>query len=651
MISINEVTLRRGVQVVLDQASATVSPGEKVALVGLNGAGKSSLFGLLTGALIEDSGGWTLPESWRIMQVEQRVPDSDLSATEFVVQGDKALQQAKEQLAQAERDDDGEAMAHAHMAMQDAGAYDATARAQQLLMGLGFTVEQVDAAVNTFSGGWKMRLQLARALMAPSDLLLLDEPTNHLDMDALVWLEGWLQHYAGTLVIISHDRDFLDAVVKVTLHLQHGKLQRYTGNYSAFELQYAQQMELQQAAYAKQQDKIAHLQKFIDRFKAKATKAKQAQSRVKALERMEKVAPVLTASSFSFAFAQPVALPNPMLSVDGVAIGYGDAPVLQNVQFSVLPGQRIGILGANGQGKSTLVKAIAGELDIRAGKMTQGKHLRIGYFAQQEMDILHSHDTPLVAMQRLARERGAELGGVDDSEQALRTFLGSFRFVDDAVHQAVDTMSGGERARLVMAMMVWLRPNLLLLDEPTNHLDLVTREALALALNDFDGTVMLVSHDRALLRATCEEYWLVSDGAVKSFEGDLQAYQVYLAQQEKLRQSAAQARVSAQTASQSVGGDVAVSADVAAPAVPKLDRKARAEQRAKLQPLKKEQKRIDTQMEKLRAEQEQLHADLIAQTVPASDMAQVQKRLAQIDSDVEELEMRWLELEEEMEAM
>lgn len=649
MIVIDGLTLRRGVKVVLDEASASIAPGEKAALVGLNGAGKSSLFALLTGDLSEDSGRFSYPPSWRVMQVEQHVPQTDASTTDYVLQGDVALMQAQQALSAAENAADGEGIAHAHMLMQDAGAYDARSRAQQLLMGLGFTIAQLDAGVNTLSGGWRMRLQLARALMAPSDLLLLDEPTNHLDMDALVWLERWLQTYQGTLLVISHDRDFLDAIATTTVHLHRAQLQTYKGNYSAFEKQHAQQIVLQQVAYEKQQEKMAHLQKFIDRFKAKATKAKQAQSRVKALERMEKVAPVLTAASFHFRFETPTTMPNPMLSVQGVHIGYDEQkPILQNVGFSVLPGQRIGVLGANGQGKSTLIKAIAGILPVFSGEVTKGKHLRVGYFAQQEMDILQEDDTPLLAMQRLVRRLESE-GGTErpdamqrnSTEQGLRVFLGGFRFSDDDVHQSVCTMSGGERARLVMATIVWQSPNLLLLDEPTNHLDLVTREALALALNDFDGTVMLVSHDRALLRATCEMYWLVSDGGVAPFDGDLEDYQRYLAQQEKVRQKEA---VGVKTSSASSNGAV-----LQTPADKKLDRKARAEQRERLKPLRNAQKKVDTQLATLAQEQTRLHEDLAMQKVANADMADVQKRLAAISSETEELEMQWLELEEEIE--
>jgi ATP-binding cassette, subfamily F, member 3 len=462
MITLRNLTLRRSAKVLLDNVSVTINPGEKVALVGRNGAGKSSLFGLFNGSLHEDSGDFSVPSQWRLSQVAQNMPESAESATEFVLAGDTRLMEVRAELAAAEASDDGMRLAHAYSDLADAGEHDAVPRAQALILGLGFKVAELDQPVNSFSGGWRMRLQLARALMAPSDLLLLDEPTNHLDLDALVWLEAWLQRYAGTLIVISHDREFLDAVTGVTLHIENQKLTRYGGNYSAFETIRAQQLELQQASFAKQQEKVAHLQKFIDRFKAKASKAKQAQSRVKALERMERIAPVLAEADFNFEFKEPANLPNPMLAISDAVLGYGEKTVLARVNRSVLAGQRIGILGANGQGKSTLVKTIAREIAPLAGTITEGKGLHIGYFAQQELDVLSPDSNPLEHMVRLARDVGPQA-----REQELRNFLGSFNFTGDMVGQAVGTMSGGEKARLVLAMMVWQRPNLLLLDEPT----------------------------------------------------------------------------------------------------------------------------------------------------------------------------------------
>ncbi|MDF3889112.1 ABC-F family ATP-binding cassette domain-containing protein [Cupriavidus basilensis] len=552
MISVRNVTLRRGVNVVLDRASVTFTPGEKIGLVGRNGAGKSSFFGLLNGTLHEDSGEFSIPAAWKMGQVAQEMPETEQSATDFVVEGDTGLLAAQAEVAAAEASDDGMRMAHAYMALHDAGAHDAPARAQALILGLGFSAEQLSQPVNSFSGGWRMRLQLARALMCPSDLLLLDEPTNHLDLDALVWLEAWLKRYQGTLVMISHDREFLDAVTQVTVHVDNAKLVRYGGNYSKFEDMRAEQLVLQQAAMAKQADKIAHLQKFIDRFKAKASKAKQAQSRVKALERMEKIAPVLADAEFNFEFKEPLNVPNPLLSMLDASFGYpaptgalpGTPPtvIVRGINRSVLAGQRIGILGANGQGKSTLVKTVAHALAPIAGEISEGKGLNIGYFAQQELDVLRPLDTPLEHMIRLAKDTPAHMRapGQSGTEQSLRTFLGTFNFSGDMVHQAVGTMSGGEKARLVLCMIVWQRPNLLLLDEPTNHLDLATREALAMALNEFEGTVMLVSHDRALLRAVCDEFWLVTKGSVEPFDGDLDDYQQFLRDEaRRMREQAA----------------------------------------------------------------------------------------------------------------
>ncbi|MCB2001766.1 MAG: ATP-binding cassette domain-containing protein, partial [Rhodoferax sp.] len=470
MITLKNVTLRRGTKVLLDNASVTLNPGEKVGLVGRNGAGKSSLFALLDGSLHEDAGDFSVPAQWRMGQVAQNMPETDMSATEFVIQGDVRLLAAQQEVAAAEASDDGDRMAHAYMELHDAGAHDAPARAQALILGLGFKTTELDNPVNSFSGGWRMRLQLARALMCPADLLLLDEPTNHLDLDALVWLEAWLKKFEGTMLVISHDREFLDAVTDVTLHIDAAKLVRYGGNYSKFEDMRAEQMELQQNAYAKQQEKIAHLQKFISRFKAKASKAKQAQSRVKALDRMEKIAPLLAEADFSFEFKEPANLPNPMLSMQDVSVGYpppenaleGTEPavIVRHINRSVLAGQRIGILGANGQGKSTLVKTIARELQAIEGEITEGKGLNIGYFAQQELDVLRPADTPLDHMIALVRELTAagKIAGQATREQDLRSFLGNFNFSGDMVKQAVGSMSGGEKARLVLCMIVWQRP-------------------------------------------------------------------------------------------------------------------------------------------------------------------------------------------------
>ncbi|VTU28277.1 ABC-F family ATP-binding cassette domain-containing protein [Variovorax sp. PBL-E5] len=674
MITLKNVILRRSAKVLLDGASVTINPGEKVGLVGRNGAGKSTLFALFNGTLHEDGGDFSLPRQWRMAQVAQDMPETEEGASDFVVGGDTRLVELRQALAAAEAahetdpddHDMGMALAHAYTDLADAGEHDAVPRAQALVLGLGFKVHQLDQPVNSFSGGWRMRLQLARALMCPSDLLLLDEPTNHLDLDALVWLESWLQKYAGTMIVISHDREFLDAVTDVTLHIEHAKLTRYGGNYSAFETLRAQQMELQQSAFTKQQDKIAHLQKFIDRFKAKASKAKQAQSRVKALERMEKVAPLLAEADFTFEFKEPGNIPNPMLSISDASFGYraeGEPPktILRGVSRSVLAGQRIGILGANGQGKSTLVKTIAREMGALAGTVTEGKGLNIGYFAQQELDVLRPQDTPLEHMVRMARELGASVKE-RTGEQDLRGFLGSFNFSGDMVKQPVGTMSGGEKARLVLAMMVWQRPNLLLLDEPTNHLDLATREALAVALNEFEGTLMLVSHDRALLRSVCDEFWLVGRGVVADFDGDLDDYQRYLLDEAKRQREEAKAATRDAIAAVAVAEappPAVQAAKTQAPAAPeaasgRTQRKADAQDRQQrsdqAKPLKRELAQIDQRLASAGAEKASLEARLAA-PLAAAEIAEAGKRLKALNDEIGELEERWLALSDQLEAL
>jgi ATP-binding cassette, subfamily F, member 3 len=663
MITLKNVVLRRGAKVILDSASVTLNPGENIGLVGRNGAGKSSLFAMLNGTLHEDGGEFFIPSQWRMAQVAQDMPETEQSATSYVIEGDVVLLAAQTEVTDSEASGDGDRMAHAYMELYDAGAHDAEARAQALILGLGFKVSELNNPVNSFSGGWRMRLQLARALMCPSDLLLLDEPTNHLDLDALVWLEAWLKRYQGTMLVISHDREFLDAVTDVTVHIESAKLTRYGGNYSKFEDLRAEQMALQQGAYSKQQDKIAHLQKFIARFKAKASKAKQAQSRVKALDRMEKIAPLLAEADFTFEFKEPANLPNPMLSMQNAFFGYpaaDDAPegtpptvIVQNVSKSVLAGQRIGILGANGQGKSTLVKTVARALTPISGDMTEGKGLNIGYFAQQELDVLRLNDNPLEHMIRLVKEVTAagKMGNQPTREQDLRSFLGNFNFGGDMVKQAVGSMSGGEKARLVLCMIVWQRPNLLLLDEPTNHLDLATREALSMALNEFEGTVMLVSHDRALLRAVCDEFWMVSKGGVAPFDGDLDDYQKYLLDHaKKMREEAKKA-----TAAPAVKAPVAIekeaarahktgaagTLDIKKSAVPATSNAAKQ--------LRKELEKIDAQMQTLGTEKETLQTQSASARAP-SDLAQTGKRIKAIDAEIGTLEERWLELTEQLDT-
>ena len=639
MITLKNITLRRGARVLIDDASCTVNPGERVGLVGRNGAGKSTLFALLNGTLHEDRGDFVIPPQWRMAQVAQDMPETEDSATRFVIEGDTRLVEAEAEVAAAEASGDGERMAYAYTHLNDVGAHDAQARAQALILGLGFRTDELDRPVNSFSGGWRMRLQLARALMCPSDLLLLDEPTNHLDLDALVWLEAWLKRYPGTLIVISHDREFLDAITNVTIHIDHGKLIRYGGNYSAFEDLRAEQLAIQQASFAKQQEKIAHLQSFINRFKAKASKAKQAQSRVKALERMEKIAPVLADAEFSFTFEEPGALPNPMLAMEDASFGYpppadaaaGTPPtiIVQHVNRSVLAGQRIGILGANGQGKSTLVKTIAKDLQVQSGTVTEGRGLTIGYFAQQELDVLSSNSTPLEHMIRLAKDALANgVTGRDTRQQSLRTYLGTFNFSGDQVMQAVGTMSGGEKARLVLAMIVWQRPNLLLLDEPTNHLDLATREALGMALNEFEGTVMLVSHDRALLRSVCDTFWLVARGGVTDFDGDLDDYQQYLLDEAKRQREAA-----------------APSKPVATPKEPQKTKPASN----RLKGLQRDLEKLDQLIARLQQTRCDLELTLNDTTDPAA-ITETGNKLHRVQEELDALEARWLNLAEDIEA-
>jgi ATP-binding cassette subfamily F protein 3 len=666
MINLKNVTLRRGTKVLLDQASVTLNPGEKVGLVGRNGAGKSTLFALFNGTLHEDGGDFEMPKAWRMAQVAQNMPETDQAAAEFVLEGDTRLAELRQRLVAAEASGDGMEMAHIYTDLADAGDHDAMPRAEALILGLGFRVDELNNPVNSFSGGWRMRLQLARALMCPSDILILDEPTNHLDLDALVWLEAWLQRYAGTMIVISHDREFLDAVTNVTLHIDHAKLTRYGSNYSGFEILRAQQMELQQASFSKQQDKIAHLQKFINRFKAQASKAKQAQSRVKALERMEKVAPLLADAEFTFGFKEPNNLPNPMLAISDSSFGYtvDDEPkaILQGVSKSVLAGQRIGILGANGQGKSTLVKTIARTMPLLAGTLTEGKGLNIGYFAQQELDVLHPNDNPLEHMIRLAKELGSN---EPSREQDLRNYLGTFNFSGDMVKQSVGSMSGGEKARLVLAMIVWQRPNLLLLDEPTNHLDLATREALSMALNEFEGTVMLVSHDRALLRAVCDEFWMVGRGKVDPFDGDLDDYQKYLLEESKrLREEAKNSTKNAPSMATStemvVVAEVPKPAAVVAassPATPALssaeqrkqDAQRRQELAAQTRPLKKELEQIEQRMASIEAEKSALE-QLLSTPLSPADIADAGRKLKALSDEFSVLEERWLELTQLLEV-
>ena len=513
----------------LDNVDLLLNPGDKIGLIGANGAGKSSLFGMLRGELHPDQGELSYPPTWRLAYVAQETPALERSALDYAIDGDTTLRALEAKLAdlesQPETNENGLAIGDLYAALADADAYTVQSRAEQLLAGLGFSHDQMTLPLTHFSGGWRMRLNLAQALMCPSDLLLLDEPTNHLDLDAIIWLEDWLKRYPGTLIIISHDRDFLDEVVNVIVHIDERKLKRYSGHYSSFERQRNAQLELAAGQHEKQERKRAHLESFINRFKAQASKARQAQSRIKALSRMEELAPLRAAAEFSFEFREPARAPDPLLVLDKVSAGYrndetgAETKIIDNIGFSLQTGQRIGLLGVNGAGKSTLIKTIAGEIQPLNGVATLGKGLSIGYFAQHQVEMLRHDESPLWHMNKIAP---------NTREQELRNFLGGFNFAGPMAMASIRPFSGGEKARLALALIVWQRPNLLLLDEPTNHLDLETREALTDALAQFEGTLILVSHDRHLLRATTDEFVIVADGKVEPFDGDLDDYKAWL---------------------------------------------------------------------------------------------------------------------------
>ena len=645
MIRFEHLTLARGTKPLFEDTSVTLNPGERVGLVGANGAGKSTLFALLRGQLHADGGDAFVPSSWRVAHVMQETPAVDRTALDYVLDGDTRLREIEATIAAAEAAHDGHAQAEAHAAFADADGYTAPARGEALLLGLGFTLAQTQMPVASFSGGWRMRLNLAQALMCPSDLLLLDEPTNHLDLDAIVWLEDWLKRYPGTLIVISHDREFLDEVCNVTLHIENQQIKRYGGNYSQFEVLRGQQLVLQQSAFDKQQKTIAHLESFITRFKAKATKARQAQSRMKALEKMERIAPAHIASPFTFEFRPADSAPNPMLVLDAVRCGYplddgSEKIILPHVTMSVQNEQRIGLLGANGQGKSTLIKTLAGTLTPLAGEVKTGKGLQIGYFAQHQVETLRHDDSPLQHLQRLAP---------DTREQELRDFLGGFNFRGDMATSSIAPFSGGEKARLALALIIWRKPNLLLLDEPTNHLDLETRHALTMALAQFDGTLILVSHDRHLLRATTDQFLLVAGGEVQPFDGDLDDYRDWLLQH------AADQRAAARDAS-SGNGEGTDSGD----GVNRKDQKrAEAQERQRLsqlrKPLQRKIEKLEQSMAKLSDEKARLDAILAdSSTYEEAKKALLTdslKQQADVTAKLSDVEAEWLEAQEALEQI
>ncbi|MBP0597085.1 ATP-binding cassette domain-containing protein [Herbaspirillum sp. LeCh32-8] len=658
MIRFQQVSLQRGIKPLLENVDLTLNPGDKIGLIGANGAGKSSLFAMLRDELHPDQGSIDFPARWRMAYVAQETPALERAALEYAIDGDAHLRQLEAELAEAEAQPDGEhdgnRIAELHTALADADAYTVRSRAEQLLLGLGFSLEQMQRPVASFSGGWRMRLNLAQALMCPSDLLLLDEPTNHLDLDAIIWLEDWLKRYAGTLLIISHDRDFLDGVVNVIVHIDDRKLKRYSGNYSAFERQRSAQLELMAGMIEKQQRQRAHLQSFIDRFKAKATKARQAQSRMKALSKMEELAPLRAAAEFSFEFREPLSAPNPLLVMEKVNAGYriedDEKIIVRGIDFSLQNGQRIGLLGVNGAGKSTLIKTVAGEIDPLSGTARLGKGLVIGYFAQHQVEMLRHDESPLWHMTRLAP---------DVREQELRNFLGSFNFNGTMASSPIAPFSGGEKARLALALIVWQRPNLLLLDEPTNHLDLETREALTMALAQFEGTLVLVSHDRHLLRATTDQFLIVADGKLQDFDGDLDDYKDWLFKTKlAARSEGADAAPLPSKATSS-----ATSAATASPEAPAVDRKEQkrleAEQRQKMSALKKpiEQriKRLDEQIAKLNARKADIDARLASPDIYDAANKEELKTLitdqAYCVKELDQLENEWLEQQDALEQL
>ena len=623
MLNFKNIALRRGVRVLFSNSSFTIHKGQKVGFTGANGAGKSSLFALVKNELHLDEGDFSMPPNLEIAHVAQETPAVACSAIDYVIDGDQEYRRLQAQLKQAEQDGSKAQLSLRHP-LDVIGGYTAQTRASRLMNGLGFTPDQENNSVGSFSGGWRMRLNLAQALMCRSDVLLLDEPTNHLDLDAVIWLQDWLCKYPGTLLLISHDRDFLDTITDHIVHIEQGKAEIYTGNYSAFEKMRAEKLAQQQSAFLKQQREIAHMQSFVDRFKAQATKARQAQSRIKALERMELIAMAHVDSPFDFSFAKPDKMPNPLLSLDKTDIGYGSTCVLKKAGLSISPGDRIGLLGPNGAGKSSLIKVLAGDMQPLSGTRYEAEALKIGYFAQHQLEQLQLDETPLWHLQKLDKQA---------TEKELRNFLGGFDFQGDKVLEAVRPFSGGEKARLVLAMLVYQNPNLLLLDEPTNHLDLEMRHALSVALQDYQGAIVVVSHDRHLLRSVTDQLLLVAGGKVQPFDGDLDDYRLWLTEQKK--------------------GEEKTVTD-AEPTVSRKDqRKLDAERRQRNKPLYDALKKAEQAVEKYHNEQRQLEQlladpDIYAETEKAR-LKQTLERKIQIDKALDIAEAEWIEAEENIE--
>lgn len=627
MLKLSNLELRRGTKILFQDVNVTIHPGQRVGITGANGAGKSSLFALILDDLHADHGQCDLPARWVIAYVAQEMPASDQPAIEYVLDGDKELRQIQRDMDTAEQAGHGERLAILHGQLDEVGGYRAPSRAATLLHGLGFTTQQTLAPVREFSGGWRMRLNLAQALMCRSDLLLLDEPTNHLDLDAVLWVEEWLTAYKGTLLLISHDREFLDNVINCTAHIEQQQLTLYTGNYSAFEVRRAEQLAVQNAAYHKQQREISHIKKFVDRFKAQATKARQAQSRLKALERMALIGPAHVDSPFNFRFFTPEKSPSPLLVLNGAAVGYRRQIILEQLSLSLMPGDRIGILGPNGAGKSTLVKLLAGELAALAGHRDAPPGLKIGYFAQHQIEQLDLECSPLLHLQRIDPSA---------NEQSLRDFLGGFAFKGDVVLEPIAPLSGGEKARLVLAALVYQKPNLLLLDEPTNHLDLEMRHALTLALQDYAGALIVVSHDRYLLNSVSDQYWLVANNRWQLFDGDLQDYWHWLIRYQKNLGSFG-------PINQPKGSSN------------KQRRQSNAASRKRLQPLRKQATHLERQIDSLSREKIVIEKQLADESLYRSEhkalLKQALSEQASLKQRLDEAELKWLEIQGSIDEM
>lgn len=629
MIKLTNISVQRGGKPLLENASATLYTGERIAVIGANGSGKSTLFQILQGEMGVDGGNVQVPANWRIAHMAQEVGAVDRDALNFVLDGDAQLRVLEAELAKAEAAGDNERMAHALGALDTYQAFQKNSQAEQLLMGLGFQVTDFRRPVADFSGGWRVRLNLARALMSPADLLLLDEPTNHLDLHTCYWLERWLQRYPGTLLFISHDRDFMDGVATQVLSLSQQTLMLYRGNYTQYERQRAERLRLQQAEYEKQQARVAEIQSFVDRFRAQATKAKQAQSRIKMLERMTLTAPAHVDNGYDLSIPCHDKVSDPLVSLSDVALGYGDTTIVDNVRLTLHPGMRVGLLGVNGAGKSTLVKALAGTLEPQRGEMTRGQHLRIGYFAQHQLESLDSHASPMEHLRRLAP-------AIRDQE--FRNFIGRYGFSGERADEKVGTFSGGEKARVALALIAWQKPNVLLLDEPTNHLDLEVRDSLNFALQHYHGAVVLVSHDRYLLNNTADTFWWVNQGRVEEYSGDLEDYfQTLLKQPDKPH-----------------ARDAGTASDVAEAGVDKKAlRQQKAAERERLKPLLRKLKRLEDDLEKTQARMKAIESELADAGLYQDDQKeQLQKRLkeqGELAARLEDLEQDWLVLSEELE--